>query len=133
MDDEKASEDIQPETNSPPASKHDPSYTTKSNIHMYTFNQSPFNTNDDIPSSCPNLLDWNQRGPPIFDQYDNDDALEIDFKIYEGIKIDDNNEEIYPKVNTLAYFGELAPPSSCKSKREKMTRIGLLVKITKRH
>ena len=88
-------------------------------ISLYIPSTNPFNIDDDIPSNYPKLLDWNQRGPPIFDQFDNDDALEIDFKIYEGIKIGDHKEEISPKVNTLAYFGETTPPSSCKAKRQK--------------
>ena len=64
-------------------------------------------------------MDWNKCGPPIFNQFDNDDALAIDFEIYEGTKIGDHKEAISPKVNTLAYFGEPTPPSSCKEKREK--------------
>ena len=46
---EETSEDIQPKTNSLPTSNHDPYYTTKSDIHISTFNQIPFRTNDDIP------------------------------------------------------------------------------------
>ena len=112
------------------SSKHNPNDITKSNTHISTFSQSPFNIDDEIPSSCLELLDWDQCGPPIFDQFENDDALEIE--IYEGIKIGDHKETISPKVNTLAYFGEPTTPSSCKEKREKMKKVGLLVK-TKRH
>ena len=119
LNDEKTSKDIQSTTNSPPATKHDPNYTTTSDTHKSTFNQSPFNIDDDIPSSCPKLLDWNQYGPPNFYRFDNDDSLVTNFKTYEGIKIGDNKEAIYPKVNTLAYFGEPTPPSSFKEKREK--------------
>ena len=49
LNDEKASEDIQLETNNPLASKHEPHDTTKSITHISTFNQIPFRTNDDIP------------------------------------------------------------------------------------
>ena len=117
LNNEKASKDIQPITNRPLAFKHEPNYPTESNIHISTFNQSPFNTDHDIPSSFHELLDWNQRGLPIFDRFDNDDALATNFKTYEGIKIGDHKEEISPKVNTLAYFGEPTPPSSCKANR----------------
>ena len=105
LNNEKAFEDIPPKTNNPLAYKHDLNYTTESNIHIYTFNQSPFNTDDDIPLIFPKPLDWNQCGPPILDQFDDDDALEIDFEIYEGIEIGDHKKTIYPKVNTLEYFG----------------------------
>ena len=75
LDDEKASEDTQPKTNNPPSSKHNPIDTTTLDTHRSTINQSPFNTDDDIPSSYPKLFDWDQRGPPIFDRFENDDAL----------------------------------------------------------
>ena len=64
-------------------------------------------------------MDWEQCGPPIFDTFENDDALTTDFEIYEGIKIGDHKQEISPKVNKLAYFGDPTPPSSCKEKKDK--------------
>ena len=117
LNDEKTSEDTPPKTNSPPTSKHYPNDTTKLDTQISNFNQSLFNT-----SSYPELLDWDQHRTLIFDQFDNDDALEIDFTIYEGIKIGDHKEAISPKVNTLAYFGEPTPPSTCKEKREKIDK-----------
>ena len=60
LNDEKASEDIPPKTNSPSTSEHDPSETIESNIHIHTFNQIPFSTDDDIPSSNLDPLDWDQ-------------------------------------------------------------------------
>lgn len=103
---------------SPPASEHDPNNTTESNTHIYTFDQSPFNIDDDIPSSYPELLDWDQRGPPILNQFDKDDALINVLELYEGIIIDVHIEEIPLEVNTLVYFGESTPSSSCKIENE---------------
>jgi hypothetical protein len=129
--DENASKDIPPKTNNPLASKHDPNDTMESNAHIHTFNQNLFNTNDDIPSSYPEPLDWNQHGPTIFDRFDNDDAPIIDFEIYEGIMIDNHKEVISPKENTLAYFLQSTPPSSYKGKRGKNTKHRSLGKTKK--
>ena len=106
LNDEKASEDTPPITNNPPTYEHNPNNTTESNAHINTFNQSLFNTDDDITSSYPKPLDWDQRGPPIFDRLDNDDAPTTNFEIYEGIMTNNHKEAISSKENTLAYFGE---------------------------
>lgn len=116
LNDEKASKDIPLETKNPLASEHNPNDLVESVTHISTFNQIPFNTNDDISSSYPEPLDWDQRGPPIFDQFDNDDTLIIEF---EGIMTKDHKEVVSPKEKTLAYFGEATPLSSYKAKREK--------------
>lgn len=94
-----------PETKNPLASEHNPNDTMESNAHIHHFNQSPFNTDDDIPSSYPEPLDWDQRRPPIFDQFDNDDTLITNFEIYGSIMENNHKEAISPKENTLTYFG----------------------------
>lgn len=66
LNNEKASEDITPKTNNPSTSEHNPNKIIESNTHIHIFNQSPFSTDDDIPLSYPDPLDWDQYGPPIF-------------------------------------------------------------------
>ena len=58
LNNEKAFEDIPPETNNSLTSEHKPNDTMESNAHIHTFKQNPFSIDDDIPSSYPELLDW---------------------------------------------------------------------------
>ena len=102
LNDEKECKDIPPKTNNNLAYEHIPNDTIEYNAHIHTFHQSPFRPNADIPSSYPKLLDWDQCGPPIFDQYNNDDAPTIDFEIYEGVMTANHKEAISSKENTLA-------------------------------
>lgn len=73
----------------------------------------------------------------IFDQFDNDDALINILELYEVITIDDHKEEIYPKFNTLAYFGESTPSSRWKTrnkgKNEKNKSLGENRKVSLDH
>lgn len=115
LNDETTSEDTEPKINNSYALDHifvDPNNITNFDIHIYTFNQSLLNSDDDIASSYPKLLDWDQHGPPIIDKFDNDDALINDLELYESITIDDHKEETSPKVSTLAYFGKSNPSSN---------------------
>lgn len=134
LNNEKASEETPLKTNSLLTFEHKPNNTTKLDTHISISNSSPFKIDDEIPTNYHKLLDWDQFGPLIFDQFNNDDTLIIDFEIYDGIKVGDHKEAISSKVNTLAYFRESIPSSRCKVEhKENMTRIGLLVKTKRCH
>jgi hypothetical protein len=51
----------------PPTSEHDLDDTTKLDIYIYAFDQSLFNTDDGVSLVYPELIDWDQQGPPTFD------------------------------------------------------------------
>ena len=70
---------------SPPTCEHDPNDTTKLDIHIYAFDQNLFSTNDGISLVFLELIDWDQQGPPIFDQFKNDDAITKFFKLSEDL------------------------------------------------
>ena len=106
LNDKKVFEDIPPKTNNPLAFEKNLNDTKESNAHIHTFNQSLFNTADNIPSSYHQLLDLDQHGPPIFYRFDNDDTIIIEFEIYGAIMNKNHIESISPKVNTLAYCWE---------------------------
>lgn len=104
---------------SPPPSEHDPSSPTGSNIHIYTFDQDLFNTDDGIFLVYPKLIDWDQQGPPIFDRFENDEAIAEFFELHTNIPEGDHKSGFSIDLNTMAYFRESTPSSSRKSENKR--------------
>ena len=75
---------------SPPSPKHDPISPTASNTHICTFH-----TDDDIPSNYSKLPGWDQHGPSITEQYEDEDIM-----------VDNHQEENSMEKSTLAYLGK---------------------------
>ena len=63
----------------------------------------------------PNLIDWDQQGPPIFDQFENDEAIVEFFELCEGMPWGDHKSGFSIDLNIMAYFGESTLPSSRKN------------------
>ena len=70
---------------SPPASEFGANDPYDSDTQVFTFDISLFNTDDGMPLVHPNLIDWDQQGPPIFDQFKNDEAIVEFFELHEDI------------------------------------------------
>ena len=84
---------------SPPSPEQDPDRPTTSNIHIYTYH-----TNDDISSNYSKPFGWDQHGPPISEQYEDEDIM-----------VNKHQEETYMEKRTLAYLGNLILSSHSKN------------------
>lgn len=113
---------------SPPASEHDTDDITEANIHIVSFDQSFFETDDGISLVFPKLIDWDQQGPPTFDQFENDDAIAEFFELCEDLPQDDHKSRFSIDLDIMAYFGESTPSSSHKiekiTKKDKSRSLG---------
>ena len=103
---------------SPPTSEHGANDPYDSDTHIFTFDISLFNTDDDMPLVHPDLIDWDQQGPPTFDQFENDEAIAEFFELCEGMPQGDHKSGFSIDLNTLAYFGESTTSSSRKSENQ---------------
>lgn len=124
----------------PPYSKHDPSSPTGSDIHVCTFDHDLFNTDDGIPLIYPKLIDWDQRGPSIFDHFKNDEAIAELFELHEGILKCDHKSGFSIDLNIMEYSSESTPYSRHKSenkrkneKKEKNRPLGENCKVPLNH
>ena len=70
---------------SPPTSKFGSNDPFDRNTQVFTFDISLFNIDDDMPLVHPDLIDWDQQGPSVFDQFENDEAIVEFFELHEGI------------------------------------------------
>ena len=68
-----------------------------------------------MPLVQPNLIDWDQQGPSIFDQFENDEAIAEFFELHEDIPQGAHISSFSIDLNIMAYFGESTPSSCCKS------------------
>ena len=119
---------------SPPTSELGANDPYDSDTQIFTFDISLFNTDDDMPLVHPDLIDWDQQGPPTFNQFENDEAIVEFFELCEGMPHGDHKSGFSIDLNIMAYFGESTPSSSHKIETiKKNTKVGLLVKTKRCH
>lgn len=78
------------------------------------------NIDDGISLIYPQLVNWDQQGPPILDIFGNDEAIAEFMGLREEIPQGDHKVCFTIDLDTATYFNETIPPSSHKSDKNKI-------------
>jgi len=72
-------------------------------------------SSNDLPLVYPELIDWDQWGPPIFDIATNDEAITEMMGFRDHFLLGDHRVGYIMELDMHAYFGETTPTSSHKN------------------
>jgi hypothetical protein len=76
--------------------------------------------NTDIKLIYPQLIDWDQRGPPTLDCFENDKALSEFMGLRNNMPLGDHKVGFEVVLDTQAYYGETIDSLSRKIENMKL-------------
>jgi len=92
----------------------DPIPTNTPHVSIQHINESDLSS-DSLPLVHPKLIDWDLRGTPQLDMFQNDDAYIGYMELRDHLPQGYHKDGFVIELNTMAYFGKGAKPSSHKN------------------